>query len=80
MPSGAERNRALQIAHELGMSNPPMPNTKTWKLEDEYGAGAGAAAIMVKHFMDPGVIEITVKFETVHKMKSAFVNLYQASV
>jgi hypothetical protein len=30
--------------------------------------------------MDPGVTESTVQFETVRKMKSAFVNLYQASV
>jgi hypothetical protein len=30
--------------------------------------------------MDPGVTEITVQFETVRKMKSAFVDLYQASV
>jgi hypothetical protein len=47
-------------------------------LEDEFGAGA--AVIMVKYSMDRGVTEITVQFETVRKMKSAFVNLYQASV
>jgi hypothetical protein len=71
-------NRALQTAHELGMLNPPLPNLGPWKLEDEFGAGA--AVIMVKHSMDPGVTESTVQFETVRKMKSAFVNLYQASV
>jgi hypothetical protein len=48
-------NRALQIAHELGMSNPPLPNLGPWKLEDEFGAGA--AVIMAKHSMDPGVTE-----------------------
>jgi hypothetical protein len=71
-------NRALQIAHEMGMTNPPMPKLGPWKLEDEFGAGA--AAIMARHSMDPGITEDTVQFETVRKMKSAFVNLYQASV
>jgi hypothetical protein len=47
-------------------------------LEDEFGAGA--AVIMAKHSMDQGVTESTVQFEMVRKMKSAFVNLYQASV
>jgi hypothetical protein len=60
-------NRDLQIAHEMGMSNPPMPKL-------------GAAAIVARHSMDPGITEDTVQFETVRKIKSAFVNLYQASV
>jgi hypothetical protein len=55
-----------------------MPKLGTWKLVGEFGAAA--ATIMVKHSMDPGVTEITVQFETVRKMKSAFVNLYQASM
>jgi hypothetical protein len=71
-------NRALQIADELGMLNPPLPSLGPWKLEDEFGAGA--AVIMAKHSMDTGMTESTVQFETVRKMKSAFVNLYQASV
>jgi hypothetical protein len=71
-------NRALQIAHETGMSSPPMPKLGPWKLEYEFGAGA--AAIMARHYMDPGITEDKVQFETVCKMKSAFVNLYQASV
>jgi hypothetical protein len=71
-------NRSLQIAHELGMSNPPLPKLGPWKLEDEFGAGA--AVIMLKHSMDTGVTERTVQFETVRKMNAVFVNLYQASV
>jgi hypothetical protein len=35
---------------------------------------------MVKRSLDPGVTEDTVKYETVRKMKSAFVNMYHASV
>jgi hypothetical protein len=35
---------------------------------------------MVKHSLDPGVTETTVQYETARKMKSAFVNMYQASV
>jgi hypothetical protein len=35
---------------------------------------------MVRHSLDTGVMETTVQFETVRKMKSACVNLYQASV
>jgi hypothetical protein len=60
------------------MLNPPLPKLGPWKLEDDFGAGA--VVIMVKHSMDPGVTESTVQFETVRKMKSAFVNLYQATV
>jgi hypothetical protein len=60
------------------MSSPPMPKLGTWKLEDEFGAGA--AVIMAKHSMDPGVTESTVQFETGRKMKSSFANLYQASL
>jgi hypothetical protein len=71
-------NLALKIAHELGMSNPPLPILGPWRLEDEFGAGS--AVIMAKHSMNPGVTESTVQFETVCKMKSAFANLYQASV
>jgi hypothetical protein len=55
-----------------------MPKFCPCKLEDEFGAAA--ASIMVKHSMDQGVTETTVQFEMVRKMKSAFVNLYQASV
>jgi hypothetical protein len=33
-------NRALQIAHELGMRDPPMPKLGPWKLVDEFGAAA----------------------------------------
>jgi hypothetical protein len=40
----------------------------------------GAAVIMAKHSMDPGVIESTVQFEMVRNMKSDFVNLHEASV
>jgi hypothetical protein len=51
---GKTNLRALQIAHELGMSqNPPLPSLGPWKLHDEFGAGA-AAIIMAKHSMDPG--------------------------
>jgi hypothetical protein len=60
-------NRSLQIAHELGMRDPPMPKLGPWKLVEEFGAAA--ATIMVKHSLDPGVTEITVQFETVRKMK-----------
>jgi hypothetical protein len=66
-------NRALQIAHELAMRDPPMPKLGPWKLVAEFGAAA--ATIVVKHSLDPGVTETTVQFETVRKMKLAFVNL-----
>jgi hypothetical protein len=44
-------NWALQIAHEMGICNPPMPKLGPWKLEDEFGAGA--ASIMARNSMDP---------------------------
>jgi hypothetical protein len=53
-------NRALKIAHELGISNPTLPKLGTCKLEDEFGAGA--AIITAKYSMDPGVTESTVQF------------------
>jgi hypothetical protein len=71
-------NRALQISHELVMRDPPMPNLGPCMLMDEFGAAA--VAIMVKHSMDLEVTETTVQFETVRKMKLAFVNFYRASV
>jgi hypothetical protein len=71
-------NRSLQISHGMGMSNHPMPKLVPWKLEDDFGAGA--AVIMTRHSMDPGVMEDTMQFETVRKMKSVFVKLYQAYV
>jgi hypothetical protein len=40
-------NRALQIAHELGLKTPPVPKLGPWELEDEFGAAS--AAIMLKH-------------------------------
>jgi hypothetical protein len=61
----------------MGMSNPPTPKLGPWKLEDEFGDGT--TIIMARHSMDPGITDDTVQFETVRKMKSAFVNLYQAS-
>jgi hypothetical protein len=67
-------NRALQIAHELGMRDPNVPKMGPWKLVD--GFGAATATIMVNHSLDPGVTETKVQFETVRKMKSAFVHLY----
>jgi hypothetical protein len=71
-------NRTLQITHELGLKTPPVPKLGPWKLEDKFGAAA--AAIMLKHSLDPGVTESTVQFETVRNMKSAFVNMYHMSV
>jgi hypothetical protein len=46
-------NRALQIAHELGLKTPPVPKLGPWKLEGEFGSAA--ATIMLKHSLDPGV-------------------------
>jgi hypothetical protein len=71
-------NPALQIAHTLGLKTPPVPKLGPLKLEDEFRAAA--AAKILKHSLDPGVTEYTVQFETVRKMKSAFVNMYHASV
>jgi hypothetical protein len=55
-----------------------MPKLGPWKLVEKFGAAA--ATIMVKHSLDPGVTDTKVKFETMRKMKSDFVNLYQASM
>jgi hypothetical protein len=72
-------NRVLQISHELGLDKPPVPRLGTWPVEDKCGMGADI--VLLKHYLvDPGVTETTVKYNTVRKMKSAFVNLYHASV
>jgi hypothetical protein len=47
-------------------------------LEDLFGAAA--AAILVKHAMDHGVIDDNVQCKTICRMKSAFLNVYQISV
>jgi hypothetical protein len=65
-----EIDPALQIALEMGMSNPPLPKLGPLKLEDEFGAGA--TIIMAKHSIDPGMTESIFQFETVRKMRSAF--------
>jgi hypothetical protein len=65
-------NPVLQISHELGLDKQP------WPVEDKFGMGA--AIVLLKHSLDPGVTETTVQYNIVLKMKSAFVNLYHASV
>jgi hypothetical protein len=70
-PTTVSRNlgkidRSLQIAHEMGLSNPSMPKLVPWKLEDEFVAGA--AAIMASHYMGLVITEDMVQYETVRKM------------
>jgi hypothetical protein len=60
------------------MRDPPIPKLGPWDMKDEFGAGV--AVIMIKHSLDPGVVEDVVQYETVWKMKSAFVNIYHALV
>jgi hypothetical protein len=71
-------NRALQIAHELGMLNPPLPKLGPWKLEDEFGAGP--AIIMTKMLHGS-------RCDWEHRSvwdsaqdEASFFNLYQSSV
>jgi hypothetical protein len=33
-------NRVLQIYHELGLDNPPVPRLGPWRVEDNFGMGA----------------------------------------
>jgi hypothetical protein len=69
---------SLDSARELGTRNPPILKLGPWELQDEFGAGV--AVIMVKNSLDLGVTEDTVQYETVRKMKSAFVNMYNVYV
>jgi hypothetical protein len=71
-------NRVLQISHELGLDKPPVPRLGPWPVEDKFGMGA--AVVLLKHSLDPGLTETSVQYNTLQKMKSAFVNLYHASV
>jgi hypothetical protein len=71
-------NRVFQLSHELGLDKPPVPMLGPWPVE--YKFGMGAAILFLKHSFDPGVTETTVQYNTVQKMKSAFVNMYHASV
>jgi hypothetical protein len=71
-------NRLLQIAQELGLDKPPVPRLGPCPVEDDFGMGD--AIVLLKHSLDPGVTETTVQYNTVRKIKSAFVNLYHASV
>jgi hypothetical protein len=48
---------------------------RSWAPELEDKFGSAAAAIMLKHSLDPEVTESTMQFDTVRKMKSAFVNI-----
>jgi hypothetical protein len=49
-----------------------------WPVEDKFGMGA--AIVLLKRSLDPRVTETTVQYNTVRKMRSAFVNIYHASV
>jgi hypothetical protein len=71
-------NRALQISHELGLDKPSIPRLGPWPVEDKFGMGA--AIVLLKHSLDPGLTGTTVQYNTVRKMKSAFANLFHASV
>jgi hypothetical protein len=56
-------NRVLQISHELGLDKPPVPRLGPWPVEDKFGVGA--AIVLLKHSLDPGVTETTVQYNTV---------------
>jgi hypothetical protein len=71
-------NRVLQISHELGLDKPPVPRLGPWSVEDKFGMGD--AVVLLKHSLDPVATKTTVQYNTVRKMKSAFVNLYHASL
>jgi hypothetical protein len=71
-------NRVLQISHELGLDKPPVPMLGPCPVEEKVGMGA--AIVLLKHSLDHGVTETKVQYNTVQKMKSAFVNLYHAPV
>jgi hypothetical protein len=71
-------NRVLHISHELGLDKPPVPVLGPWTVKDRFGMGV--AILLLKHSLDPGVMGSTVQYNTVRKMKSAFVNVYSASV
>jgi hypothetical protein len=68
----------LQFSHELGLDNPPVPMLGPWPVKDSFGMGV--AIVILRNSLDPGVTESTVQYNTVIKMKSAFVNVYFASV
>jgi hypothetical protein len=74
----AKINGVLQIAHELGLKNPPVPILGPWPVEDNFGMGA--AIVLLKHPLGHGVTETEVQYSTVRKMKSALINIYHASV
>jgi hypothetical protein len=46
----------------------------------KYSFGMGGDIVLLKHYLDPRVTESTVQYNTVRKMKSAFVNVYFVSV
>jgi hypothetical protein len=71
-------NRVLQISHELGLDKPPVPMLGPWPVKDSFGMGV--VIVLLKHYLDPVVTESTVQYNTVRKMRSAFVIVYFASV
>jgi hypothetical protein len=55
----------MQISHELGLDKPPVPMLGPWQVEEKFGMGA--FIVLLKHSLDPGVIETTVQYNTVRK-------------
>jgi hypothetical protein len=45
-----------------------------WPVKDSFGMGV--AIVLLKHSLEPGVTESKVQYNTVRKMKYAFVNVY----
>jgi hypothetical protein len=74
----SECRRGLGIASSLGFGNKLFRPMGPFPLEDSFGMGAAILILQVS--LNPGKYDKTVQFGTIHKFRSAFSNVYHASV
>jgi hypothetical protein len=73
-----ECKRGLDIAVTLGFKNKLFAPTGPYPVEDSFGVGAAIVILQVS--LNPGKYDKNVQFGTIRKFRSAFSNVYHASV
>jgi hypothetical protein len=73
-----ECRRGLDIAASLGFQNKLFRPMGPFPLDDSFGMGAAIVILQVS--LNPGKYDKTVQFGTIRKFRSAFSNVYHASV
>jgi hypothetical protein len=74
----AECKRGLDIAGSLGFRNNLFPQMGPFPLDDSFGMGV--AIVILQISLNPGKYDKHVQFGTIRKFRSAFSNVFHASI